>query len=367
MIQHPAARSTFTSSRRAGIQRKLLSWYRSNARDLPWRRTRDPYAIWVSEVMLQQTRVESVLRYYDRFLGRFPDAATLTRADLQEVLKLWEGLGYYRRARHLHQAAGEAIARYGGMPKAHKDFLSLPGVGTYTAAAVWAIAFGESHLPVDGNIRRVLSRLLDLDTLRETDLRTSGEPLLCGLTSRQIPDFVQSLMELGALICLPRDPHCRDCPLSRHCLAKRRGTLADRPPRRIKSKVPHHEVVIAYLTDAQGRVLLTQRPQDGFLGGLWELPGGKVEKGESLEEALRRELREELGLREVTIDTYVGAVRHVYTHFSVRLHLFEAQVRQALGTLNGPSDARWLQADQVADLPVPRGTQKALGLRVSRS
>jgi len=362
MVQHPVAVNRGSTSRRIGIRRKLLSWYRLNARDLPWRRTRDPYAIWVSEVMLQQTRVEAVLRYYDRFMARFPDAAALMAADLQEVLKLWEGLGYYRRARHLHQAAREAATKCGGMPRTYDAFHSLPGVGTYTAAAVWAIAFGEPRFPVDGNIRRVISRLYDLDTLREADLREAGEPLLRGLSKRQIPDFVQSLMELGALICLPRDPRCRDCPVTRHCLAKRRGTLADRPPRRERPKVPHHEVVIAYLRDTRGRVLLTQRSQDGFLGGLWELPGGKMEEGESREAALRRELQEELGLSKVTIESYVGAVRHVYTHFSVRLHLFKARTRQEFGTLNGPSDARWVQADQLVNLPVPRGTRNALAL-----
>lgn len=354
------------SARRAALQRKLLAWYRTAARDLPWRRTGDPYAIWVSEVMLQQTRVETGVRYFGRFLEAFPTLEALAAADEQAVLKRWEGLGYYRRARHLHQAAREAIRRFGGLPAGFAEFRSLPGVGDYTAAAVWAIAQAAPHLPIDGNIRRVLSRLFDLDSLRDEAYRRVGEPLVRTLSPHLIPSFVQSLMELGALVCTPRDPRCGQCPVSRHCLSRLRGTIAGRPPQRARPAVPHHEVVIAYLRDRRGRLLLTQRPGDGMLGGLWELPGGKVKAGESLEMALRRELREELGLKAIEIQHARGSVRHAYSHFTVRLHLFDVGLPSAsarLGPLRGVADARWIMPEHIADYPIPTGTHKALVLR----
>ena len=354
-------------ARRTGLQRKLLDWYRSAARDLPWRRTRDPYEIWVSEVILQQTRVETGVRYFAPFLKAFPTLEVLASADEQAVLKVWEGLGYYRRARNLHRAAHEALQRFGGLPERYEEFRSLPGVGDYTAAAVWSIARLEPHLPVDGNIRRVLSRLFDLDSLRDEDYRRVGQPLVETLPPRQVGSLVQSLMELGALICTPREPRCGDCPVKRHCLARLRGTLSQRPPRRARPSVPHHEVVIAYLRDAHGRVLLTQRPERGMLGGLWELPGGKVEPGETLEAALRRELREELGLTRVRIEQARGSVRHAYSHFTVRLHLFDVRLSAPCarpGPLHGVADARWIRPDQIGDYPVPKGTQKALALRI---
>ncbi len=354
-------------ARRAGLQRKLLDWYRSAARDLPWRRTRDPYEIWVSEVILQQTRVETGVRYFAPFLKAFPTLEMLASADEQAVLKVWEGLGYYRRARNLHRAAHEALQRFGGLPERYEEFRSLPGVGDYTAAAVWSIARLEPHLPVDGNIRRVLSRLFDLDSLRDEDYRRVGQPLVETLPPRQVGSLVQSLMELGALICTPRAPRCGDCPVKRHCLARLRGTLSQRPPRRARPSVPHHEVVIAYLRDARGRVLLTQRPERGMLGGLWELPGGKVEPGETLEAALRRELREELGLTRVRLERPRGSVRHAYSHFTVRLHLFDVRLSAPCarpGPLHGVADARWIRPDRIGDYPIPKGTQKALALRI---
>ncbi len=350
-------------SRTAAIQQKLLSWYRVAARDLPWRHTRDPYAIWVSEVILQQTRVETGRRYFGPFLAAFPSLERLAQAREQTVLKAWEGLGYYRRARHLHQAARQAMQRFGGMPPSYGEFRSLPGVGAYTAAAVWAIAHGQPHLPIDGNIRRVLSRLFDIDSLRDAAYLPAGEPLLRGLARSQIPSLVQGLMELGALICLPREPRCPLCPLLRHCLARLRATLPFRPPRTPRRPTPHHEVVVAYLQDGRGRVLLTQRSAGGLLGGLWELPGGKVEPGETLVEALCRELGEELGLAAVEVEQARGSVSHAYSHFSVRLHLFDAHARGRLGPLNGPAAARWVRADRIAEHPIPRGTQKALALR----
>ena len=346
-----------------GVQSALLTWYPSHARDLPWRRTRDPYRIWVSEVMLQQTRVETVLRYYETFLERFPSLEHLSDAPIDDVLKTWEGLGYYRRARNLHCAAAQCIAAYGGMPPDHAAFHRLPGVGAYTAAAVWAIAFGESHLPIDGNIRRVLARLLDLDTRRDAVYAAGGRPLLVDLRRRQVGELVQALMELGALICLPRNPNCQSCPLRRRCRAKRRGTVAIRPLRQTRRAIPHREVVIAYLRNRRGQILIVQRPPEGLLGGLWELPGGKVEAGESHADALRRELREEVDIHCVRQWRYLGSVEHAYTHLKITLQLFEGETNQRGKIIAGPVALKWIAPARIGDFAMPRGTHKALALR----
>ncbi len=343
-------------------QRVLLAWYRNAARDLPWRRTRDPYAIWVSEVMLQQTRVATVLSYYPRFLTCFPSLDALAQAPLERVLKVWEGMGYYARARNLQRAARAALARHGGIPTTYEELLRLPGIGRYTAAAIAAIAWGAKHLPIDGNVRRVLSRWRDLDTVREEDYREAGTPLLAGLARRQVAALVQALMELGARICTPRSPRCGSCPVRASCRARRAGTIAQRPPHRARREVPHYEVVVARLVNDSGRILLAQRAADGLLGGLWELPGGKVQAGEGLESALRRELREELGITRVTGLRYVGQVGHAYTHFTVTLHRFDGRTRQMPRRLAGPVAVRWVRPSRVSDHPLPRGTQKALQL-----
>ncbi len=341
---------------------KLLRWFQANARDLPWRKTRDPYAIWISEVMLQQTRVDTVLDYYERFLRQFPTIEHLAKAPLEAVLKAWEGMGYYARARNLHRAAQEAWQRYRGFPPTYKSFRKLPGVGAYTAAAVWAISFGERHLPLDGNIRRVLARLFDLATLKDSEYRAVGEPILQEVPDTEISVFVQAVMELGALVCTPKSPRCPECPVRSSCLALARGTVLERPLKRAPKPRPHYEVVLAYLQNDRGEILLTRRKKEGFLGGLWELPGGKVEPGESLKQAVRRELYEELGLQISEDLEYLGHVRHGYTHFSVTLHVFLGRTNHDPQWIRGPETYRWVPASQVHTLPLPRGTHKALGL-----
>lgn len=332
----------------------LLDWFQRHARDLPWRRSRHPYAVWVAEIMLQQTRVETALPYYQRWMERFPTLEHLAAADEQEVLRLWEGLGYYQRARHLWQAARQVIHEFGGqIPSAVETLRRLPGVGRYTASAIASIAFDRDVPTLDGNIRRVLARLFNLDVPVH---KGSGERRLWELAAQHLPPgqaalYNQALMELGALICTPRRPACERCPVASFCRAYALGVQEQRPLKPTKPARPHHLVTAAVIIQ-QGRVLLTQRPPQGLLGGLWEFPGGKVQPGETLEAGLRREIREELGVP-LVIRGKLGIYRHAYSHFRVTLHAFLC----LLGNGSQPRplqvhSLRWASLDELERFPM---------------
>ena len=249
----------------------LLAHFDRTRRDLPWRRTTDPYAIWVSEVMLQQTRVDAVIPYYERWMARFPSTDALARADLDDVLVHWQGLGYYSRARNLHRAAREVRERLNGRVPGEADELRrLPGVGEYTAGAVASIAFGRRVPAVDGNVRRVLSRLHDIEEPRPAQLRRLAGDMV---PADRPGDFNQALMELGATICTPRAPRCGTCPVSRWCRARRLGVQEERPRPKSKKRVPEEAVETAVVVREDGALLLVRRPEEGLLGGMWEPPG----------------------------------------------------------------------------------------------
>ncbi|MDW8065629.1 MAG: A/G-specific adenine glycosylase [Anaerolineae bacterium] len=336
------------------ISENLLRWYAANHRDLPWRRRRDPYAVWVAEIMLQQTRVETVIPYYERFLDRFPTLQDLAAASLEEVLKAWEGLGYYARARHLHRAARILIEERGGsFPQTLQGWRRLPGVGPYVAAAILSIAFGQDLPAIDGNAVRVLTRLF---AIQEDPRRPAGQRQLQALAKRLLPlgragDFNQALMDLGATLCTPKAPRCPQCPLQSFCAAFHQGNPEAFPVRAPRRSLPHYDVTAGVIQDGD-RVLIAQRPPEGMLGGLWEFPGGKVEPGEDLKECLRRELREELGI-EVEVLEPMMTLRHTYTHMRITLHVFRC--RWVGGTLQpiGCADARWVRIQELDRYPFP--------------
>ena len=302
---------------------RLLQWYAVNARRLPWRDHPDPYAVWVSEIMLQQTRVETVIPYFQRWLERFPTIPALASATQQDVLAAWEGLGYYSRARNLHRAAQLIVARYRGeLPRDLQALRGLPGIGRYTAAAIASIAFGMDEPTLDGNIRRVLARLYDV---RIPARSTEGDAFLWELAAASLPrgkagDFNQALMDLGAAICTPRQPDCDHCPLAEQCAAYALGVQEQRPVLPVRVATPHYTVTAAVI-QRDGRLLIAQRPTEGLLGGLWEFPGGKLQNGEDLATCLKREICEELGV-EIEVGGQIGVYRHAYTHFRVTLHAF---------------------------------------------
>jgi A/G-specific adenine glycosylase len=265
------------------FQPVLLDWYDREKRDLPWRRTRDPYAVWISEAMLQQTRVETVIPYYHRFMKRFPDPAALASADLQEVLKLWEGLGYYSRARNLHRAAAVIVEEYDGrIPHSMDAIRSLPGVGPYIAAAVLSIAFDQPHAVVDGNVKRVLARLLQIDApVNKPASHRIFQREADRLLTRERPSaHNQAIMELGALVCKPKNPECAVCPVSSFCRSHGSETVSAFPVRLTKPRTPLRRMIVAVIVRQKDHhVLIVQRPEEGLLGGLWEFPGKQLEKG----------------------------------------------------------------------------------------
>lgn len=348
--------------RRTAFRRRMITWFRKHARDLPWRGTRDPYRVWVSEIILQQTRVDQGTPYIERFLKRFPTVEALSRAKPDEVLKLWEGLGYYSRARNLHRAAIEVVNAGNGLPRSAQDWTALPGVGRYTAGAIASIAFDEPAPVLDGNVKRVYSRLLDLELCADEPAATEllwqlAEELVRGKSSG---DFNQAVMELGASVCLPRAPQCDLCPVADLCLSKSRGTQEARPVRRPRKPVPHKEIVVAAIRK-NGRYLLGKRPADGLLGGLWEFPGGKVEAGEDHERALMREVLEELGI-EVAVGGLVACVNHAYSHFKVTLNVYACRHVSGMPRPNAHTELKWIPPSRFSEFAFPKANHKFLDL-----
>jgi len=346
---------------RAALRRALLSWFDKNARDLPWRRTRRPYRVWVSEIMLQQTRVEAVIPYYQRFIRAFPRLRDLAAAGEDEVLKLWEGLGYYSRARNLRNAAKKIATERGGrLPRTAAQWREIPGVGRYAAGAIASIAFGERRAALDGNVKRALARLFAIQRpIEETAALRSLWALAEALVPPKRPgDFNQAMMELGARICLPKRPRCGQCPVSRWCQARAFGVQEALPKRREKKPAPHHEIVAAVIA-RHGRYLLGKRPPNAMLGGLWEFPGGKVEPGETPEQALARELKEELGV-EVEVGPLVATVDHAYSHFTITLHAYRCSIVGGRPQARYHSRIQWVSRSGLGRHALPAANYKFL-------
>ena len=343
-------------------RRILIDWYRANRRDLPWRRTDDPYAIWVSETMLQQTRVETVIPYYEKFLARFPDIETLADAPTDDVLGLWAGLGYYSRARNLQRAARLVRDRHdGALPDSPEALRELPGIGRYTAGAVASIAFDRPEPIVDGNVERVLTRL---HGIRE-ELKAPGtqrrlwEEAAALARGKDPGDLNQALMELGATTCTPRQPDCPACPLRRRCAARQSGN-PEAFPVRARAAAPQRVTAVAGWLLRRGRVLAVRRGE-GLLSGLWELPGNVIARNAAPRAALLRALTERVGLT-VPGAEHIGSVDHAFTHRRLRLHVFRCDTPRGRVRLSGFQEHRWLSPEGIEELPQGRLTRKALRL-----
>ncbi len=333
----------------------LLAWYETNARDLPWRSIMSPYRTWVSEVMLQQTQVDTVIPYFHRWMDRFPDIETLAQSSERDVLSLWEGLGYYSRARNLFQAAKIVMRDYKGhLPVSPVALQKLPGIGPYTAGAIASIAFGQDVAVVDGNIRRVFSRMFNIE---EPARSTEGEKRIRALAEKHLPSgrasaYNQALMDLGASICTPKTPDCQNCPVKEHCQAFSLGIQEERPVKKPRKKTPHLTVTAAVIS-RDDQVLLAQRPKEGLLGGLWEFPGGTLEEGdEDLESCLKREIREELDV-DIGVRRPFGKYQHAYTHFRITLHAFMCDLLDGHQPMPIEcEEVAWAGLDQLEEFPM---------------
>jgi A/G-specific adenine glycosylase len=340
-----------------------MGWYQANCRQLPWRRELSLYRVWVSEVMLQQTQVKTVIPYYLRFMDTWPDLKDLAAADLETVLKAWEGLGYYARARNLHKATGIVVREMDGIiPDDYKGFKTLPGVGDYIASAVLSIARSRPNAVVDGNVKRVLARLLCNDTpVNHSGAHKAYKAIAEKLLYEKDPGtYNQALMELGALVCTPKGPACDECPLAGECCARRKQATDFFPRRMEKKKVPTVHIAVG-IVKKNGNVLITRRKLDGLLGGLWEFPGGKVEPKEGAEQACVREIREETGI-EIGNLAFLTRVFHAYTHFKIEMDVFYSDYISGQVILNGPIDHKWVSVDQLHQFPFPRANLKFMDL-----
>ncbi|MGA9192141.1 MAG: A/G-specific adenine glycosylase [Anaerolineales bacterium] len=329
----------------------LLVWYASEKRDLPWRYTRDPYAVWISEVMLQQTQVETVVPYFQRWMERYPSLQALAEAPIDDVLNLWEGLGYYRRAHALHRAARERrAAGYDSLPDTVTELESLPGIGPYTARAVAAIAFGADVLALDGNLRRVLARIfnveLDISTADgERKLRQLGESVL---PRGKASAFNQALMDLGATVCVVRAPRCSTCPVAEMCAAFQAGVEEERPIRPKRKARPHRRLSQVALWRS-GSVLVGRRPQHGLLAGLWAFPGETMMDDEAPESAARRTVEEQLRMSCSELGR-LGEVEHAYTHFTVTAYAYVCDAGEGHPTSDKLAELSWVELDSLPGL-----------------
>ena len=352
----------------AALVEALLDWFGRNMRLLPWRGEYSPYQVWVSEVMLQQTQMERAVAYFERWMRRFPDVRSVAEADPDDVLKLWEGLGYYSRVRSLHKAAREIMLRHGGdVPLDHDSLRALPGIGEYTAGAILSIAGNESVPAVDANVERVFARLFDIDAPVKSPIAAD---YIRHIAAALIPPgqarlFNQALMELGALVC-GRNPRCGDCPLARFCQAKRLNIVADRPVPGKKYGYTALEIISGVLMH-EDRVFIQKRLDSGVWAGLWEFPGGRLEPGEEPDRGIVREFFEETEFS-VAVRTYLGVVRHAYTRYRIAMHCFVCAFVPALAKGDGPpepvlhaaTDYRWVHPAELERYTLPAGHRKLL-------
>ena len=347
------------------LSSKLLHWYRLNKRTLPWRDHPDPYAVWVSEIMLQQTRVEAVIPYFGRWMELFPSIGALAKASEQRVLNAWEGLGYYSRARNLHKAAKIIVKEHGGeLPRDLDALRKLPGIGRYTLGAIASMAFGMNVAALDGNIKRVYARIFDIEQPVDAP---RGEALLWEIAEQQLPnkdagDYNQALMDLGATICVPKNPRCLICPVMTLCKARQHGTQNLRPVKSPKKQTPHRIHAAGVIvrrtlaphasagvgTPPYADVLLAKRPSQGLLGGMWEFPNGRVQGDpfEGLADALKTGYN--LRLRKTRRSNPLGIVEHGYSHFSVSVHVYKCELASdAIG-----ENLKWVPLHRLDDYPM---------------
>ncbi|MFA5842175.1 MAG: A/G-specific adenine glycosylase [Candidatus Gracilibacteria bacterium] len=348
------------------LQRALLRWFTLNQRDLPWRHTYAPYDVWISEIMLQQTQVKTVLPYFERWIKTFPTIQSVASAQEEKILKLWEGLGYYSRARNLQKAAQKIVKNHHGkFPENYEDILALPGIGRYTAGAIASIAYNQPQPILDGNMIRVIARLLaEKRNTRKPQLQAQFWAIAKSwIPAKDARNFNQAMMELGALVCTPKSPDCKNCPLKKQCHAYALDLAESLPNRGKSQKKVEIKVVAAILVKktirASSLIFIQKRPQQGLMGGLWEFPGGKVKPKESLKDALCREIREELGIEISNLRPFLN-IKHSYTKYNVDFHTFLVDCTGEKIKQKEEIDHAWVPIEKLSKLPFPAANVKVI-------
>lgn len=338
----------------AELRANLLTWYGQMGRQLPWRNIDNPYAIWVSEMMLQQTQVKTVRPYYERWLGQFPTVEALAAAELQTVLKAWEGLGYYARARNLYQAAQRIVSEHNGqIPQKFDQITALPGIGRTTAGGILSSAYNLPYAILDGNVKRVLARLVALPVPPAKAMNTLWDLSERVLDPENPRDFNQAIMDLGATLCTRRQPNCPRCPWQGHCRAYNLNVQTEIPMTESKAPIPHKHIGVAVIWNDQGQVLIDRRKPEGLLGGLWEFPGGKIETRETVEACIRREIQEELGI-DIAVGELLCTVTHTYSHFKVTLNVHHCTHLSGDPQPIECDEVRWVNLGQIEEYPFPK-------------
>ncbi|MDD4356255.1 MAG: A/G-specific adenine glycosylase [Smithellaceae bacterium] len=350
----------------AGIKnpmgRKLLAWYKHHQRSLPWRKTNDPYRIWISEIMLQQTQVNTVIPYYQRFIKSFPDVRTLAAATLQDVLKAWENMGYYSRARNIHAASRIIVNQWGGrIPDKFEEIKTIPGIGEYTAGAILSIAYRQCVPAVDGNVRRIMSRLFAIhkpvdDPREQKNLRDLAALLV---PAKHPGEFNQGLMDLGATVCRAKNPDCSRCPLTGLCRAKLHNLQNILPITRKTPAILHRQAAAAIIRNSENLLLVVQRPASGLLASLWKLPGGFIEDVEKTGSLLRRNVKEELNIS-IRVGRCLASVDHAYSHFRLTLQAYECRLLKGDPEAMACQNWRWATSAQLKNLPMSNIDRKIL-------
>lgn len=327
---------------------------------MPWRDSGDPYKIWISEIMLQQTRVDQAWPYFERFISRFPTVYELAEANQQQVLKAWEGLGYYSRARNLHAASKMIVEEFDGkLPEEYDEIIKLKGIGPYTAAAITSIAFGKPNAVVDGNVIRVITRYFGIEEdVRSIRTVKQVQEHVNELISHEEPaSFNQGLMEIGSLVCKPSNPDCLNCPIQTGCVATKIAKTDSIPYKSPAKKKPHKHIGVGIIEQEDGKVLIALRPENVMLGGLWEFPGGKQEDGETIEQTVVRELKEELGV-EVHAYKEFMKLKHVYSHFSITLYAYKCTLISGNPEPKSSQEVRWVDVSELEQFPFPKANKQ---------
>ncbi len=338
----------------------LLRWYKINKRDIPWRQTKDPYKIWLSEVMLQQTQVETVIPYYKQWIKKYPTFTDVMQAKESDLLKLWEGLGYYNRCRNFHKAVNNIANDHDGkIPDLMGDFKKLPGVGDYISSAVLSISSGQNLPALDGNIIRVLSRVLRKKKVSPHNRKIIHNHILKWMKYGHAGDINEALMDLGSIVCRPNQAHCHECPITEFCGAVATGNPETYPKILTKKKTPEYDVVTGIIWK-NDKFLIMLRENKKHLGGLWEFPGGKIKNGENKTKALEREIREECGLN-VDIENQIGSFKHVYSHFSINMTSFHCTAKNG-SLVTTQQKHQWIKLSQIDNFAFPKANHKIFSL-----